>query len=471
MSEKNEKSMEIKEEKKPNPFALLKKRDFTAIFVGGFISNIGNWFTMVAILFLALEFTTHLTQTESTQAIALLTTCSLIPMLVLGPLAGALADKFDRKKVMVFADFLGAGAAVALFFSTQMWHLYLFMIFNASVRQFFYPARMASIPRVVKQEQLLSANGFIQTTNQIARMIGPLLAGFIAAGLGLKVAFLMDAGTYVVSAILIMLIKTDLKPLQNGERVDVRSILVGMRDGFKITFTDKIIAFVVITFGITILAIGAIDPVAIPYLSYEFGLGEKDFGLMMSFSAISGVIAAVILSIKGQLKNKLTFMSLAIVALGFSVALLSLAPHVISPVVWLYLGMVLIGFTNVGFSIPFSTLLQTIVKNEHLGKVSGVIDTVMTAAALIASLLAVALTGFITISILLGIVAAIVLLAGIVSLIVIKTRKLEDLAQTKEAEMKKELADKEKEDLQEVLEVKIQESKIDELPSVQPSID
>jgi MFS family permease len=468
MNDKEKTEGVIVEKKKPNAIMLLKNGDFSALFFGGFISNIGSWFTMVAIFFIALDFTSYLTQTESTRAIALLTTCSLIPMLALGPLAGALVDKFDRKKVMFFADLLGAGAAIALFFSSQMWHLYLFMIFNSSVRQFFYPARMASIPRIAKQEQLLTANGFIQTTNQIARMIGPLLAGFIAAGLGLKVAFLLDAASFVLSAILIIIIRTDLRPPKNGERVNVKSVLVGMRDGFKITFTDKIISFVVITFGVTILAIGAIDPVAIPYLNFEFGLGEQDFGIMMSFSAVSGVIAAVILSVKGQLKKKLTFMSIAIVALGVSVAILSFAPFVISPIVFLYLGMCLIGFTNVGFSIPFSTLLQSIVKNEHLGKVSGIIDTIMTAASLIASLLAVALTGYITISLLLGIVAATVLLAGIGSLLMIRVRKLEGIAQTREAQMKLIQEDIQKEEISEIV---VEKKELDDGPIPQITSD
>ncbi len=466
MVEKQIETMEEVEQKKPNAFVLLKNRDFSALFIGGFISNIGSWFTFVAVVFLAIEITAHLTPTESTQAVALLTTCSLLPMLVLGPLAGALVDKVDRKKVMVFADFLGASAAVALFFSTQMWHLYLFMIFNSSVRQFFYPARTASIPRVVKQEQLLSANGFIQTTNQIARMIGPLLAGFIAAGLGLRIAFLFDAASYVASAILIIIIKTNLKPPQNGERVNVRSVLVGMRDGFKITFTDKIISFLVISFGITILAVGAIDPVAVPYLNFVFGLGEKDFGILMSVSAVSGVIAAVILSIRGQLKNKLRFMAISILALALSVAVLSFSPFVVAPIVWLYLGLCLIGFTNVGFSIPFATLLQTIVKNENLGKVSGIIDMIMTAASLVASLLAVALTGFISISILLGIVAAIVLVAGIGSLVTIKVKNLEGIAQTREQEMK--IVTDSKEGIPESI---IKDKEISETPTLIPSTD
>ncbi|MHA1954931.1 MAG: hypothetical protein ACW96U_13395, partial [Candidatus Heimdallarchaeaceae archaeon] len=92
--------------------------------------------------------------------------------------------------------------------------------------------------------------------------------------------------------------------------------------------------------------------------------------------------------------------------------------------------------------IPFSTLLQSIVKNENLGKVSGVIDTIMTASSLIASLLAVALTGYISISLILGIVATIVLIAGIGSLIIIKVKSLEKLAQNKEEEMKSKDAEK-----------------------------
>lgn len=463
MDEKQVRSPVELEKKKPNAIALLKNRDFSALFIGGFISNIGTWFTLVAVIFLALQFTENLSQTEATQAVALLTTCSLIPMLVLGPLAGALVDKFDRKKVMVLADILGTAAAIALFFSTQMWHLYLFEIFSSSVKQFFYPARMASIPRIAKKDQLLAANGFIQTTNQIARMIGPLIAGFIAASLGLRVAFLFDAGTYVISAILIMIIRTDLKPEKNGEKTNVKSVLAGMRDGFTITFKDKIISFVVITFGVTILAIGAIDPVAIPYLNFKFGLGEKDFGIMMSFSAVSGVIAAIVLSIKGKLRNKLTFMSIAIVALGISVAILSFAPFAIGPVVWLYLGMCLIGFTNVGFSIPFSTLLQSIVENKNLGKVSGVIDTIMTASSLVASLLAVALTGYISISVLLGIVAAIVLAAGITALVIIRVRNLEKIAQRREEEMKPDSDIKS--------EVISEEKELKEVPVIQPSSD
>ena len=155
----------------------------------------------------------------------------------------------------------------------------------------------------------------------------------------------------------------------------------------------------------------------------------------MTFSALSGVIAAIGLSIKGKLNKKLAFMSYAILALGISVALLALAPFMAGPVVWLYMGMALIGFTNVGFNVPFSTLLQRIVKNEDLGKVSGIIDTFMTGASLLASVLAATLAKYISISLLLGIVASTILASGIIFVIVTRIRKMDQTALRREEEM------------------------------------
>jgi MFS family permease len=464
MSEETQKMVET--EKKESAFVLLKKKDFSAIFIGGFISNMGTWFTQVAVLFYALSLVSHLPVDEATQAVALITTFTLLPMLLLGPIGGVIADKYNRKWIMFSADLLGIAVATGLIFANQMWHLYLLLTLSSSVRQFFYPARTAALPMIVKQEQLLSANGFIQTTNQLCRMLGPLAAGFIIAAAGYQIAFIIDAASYAVSAIFILIIATDLTPPKNGEKVNVKSVFVGMRDGAKITFTDKIISLVVISFGVTIFAIGAIDPVAVPYLNYVFGLGEEDFGMMMMFSALSGVIAAVGLSIKGKLNNKLTFMSVAIIALGASVVFLSIAPFMPGPVVWLYVGMAAIGFTNVGFAIPFSTLLQSIVNNEHLGKVSGIIDTIMTGASLLASVLAVTLAKHIQISTLLGIVAGVILASGITFIVITRVKKMDQSAQDREKEMK--LFKEQQKKAEELPTLTFDRAEVDELPTLNP---
>ena len=431
-------------EKKPNPLTLLKSWDFSALFLGGFISNIGSYFTSVAIIFLGLVFTSGLPENEATRAIALMTTFTLLPMLILGPIAGVLVDKFDRKIVMIIADILGAAAAFSLIFATQMWHLYLFALFNSSVRQFFYPAKTASIPKLVKQDQLLSANGFIQTTSQLSRLIGPLAAGFLVAAVGFDYAFVVDGCSFIVSAILLFTIRTNLKPEEAQEKVTLRSVGLGLRDGFKLAFTDKIITFVIIVFSFTILMIGMVDPLIVPYMNFEFGIGEEEFGMMMSFSAISGLIVAILLSIKGQMKKKLTFMTATILVASFCMAFLGLAPFLPGGVAWIWTGMIMVGMINVGFNLPFATLLQRIVPNKDLGKISGVIDTVITAASVTASGIAAALAGVIPTSWIFIILTIAIALGGIVGLVIIKFMNLEKIAQTREENMK---AIKEREEL------------------------
>ena len=463
----------VEEEKKVKALGLLKNKDFSFLFLGVFVSNIGSYFTSIAIIFLALEITQDLTAAEATRLIALMTTFALIPVFVLGPIAGVLVDKFDRKKVMIVADICAALAITSLIFASKMWHLYLIFFLNSSVRQFFYPARTASLPKIVQQQELLSANGFIQTSANISRLIGPLLAGFLIEFFGLRAAFIVDTGSFVFSALMIFLITKNLKPKDNGEKVTVRNIATGLKDGFKISFGDKIISFVIILFAFTILLIGMIDPLIVPYMNFEFGLGEKEFGMLMSFSAISGIIAAVILSVKGELKRKLTFMSATIVVASFCLAFIAAATILPGGYIWLYVGFALVGMINVGFNIPFSTLLQKIIPNHNLGKVSGIVDFVITGASLLASTIAAALAGVASISLIFGLIAGAVAVAGIVGLIIIRTQRLDRLAQKREDEMKKEQisAVSDKEDFDEIALDTLRDIKVGEAESPQPTLD
>ncbi|MHA1116148.1 MAG: MFS transporter [Candidatus Heimdallarchaeaceae archaeon] len=440
--------MSLEEEnitKKPRAISLLKSWDFSALFFGGFINNVGSYFTFIGIVFFALELTKDLPKEVATQEVALISTFTLIPMLLLGPIGGAIADRIDRKKILYLADLLGGLAAFSLFFSNKIWHLYIFSIVNAAVRQFFYPAKQASLPKIVKREQLLSANGFIQSTQQLSRIIGPLAAGFTVAAFGLKIAFLVDGVSYLISSIMIMTIRTDLRPKKNGESITISNVFTDLKDGFKMVITDNILRFIIIIFFFTILAIGFLDPLFVPYIDFEFGLGERDFGILMSFSAVSGIISALLISAKKQMKRKIMFMLVTIVILGTMTTIIGIAPYIPGSIIWLFAGFSLIGMINVGFNVPFSTLLQKIVRNEHLGKISGIIDTVLTIASLLASILAVILAKYISISTIFMIVSAVIIAAGILGLFLNKVNQYDKIAMKREKQMTEELAKEERE--------------------------
>lgn len=422
-----------------NPFSLLKEWDFSALFLGGFVSNIGSYFTVVALVFLALDFTSHLPDNIAVQEVALISTFSLLPMILLGPIGGAIADRLDRKKVLYIADFLGAIAAFSLIFSTKIWHLYIFSIVNASVRQFFYPAKQASLPKIVNRERLLSANGLIQSTQQLSRIIGPLVAGFVTAAFGLRIAFIVDGFTYLFSAAMIMSIKTDLHPEKGNGKVSLRNVAHDMKEGFSLVMHDKILRFILAVFFFTILCIGFIDPLIVPYLDIEFGMGEKEFGILMSISAVSGIFAAIIISIKKQMKRKIAFMLSTIVVLAVMTFIIGIAAYLPGGVIWLFIGFASIGVVNVGFNVPFSTLLQKIVLNKHLGKISGIIDTVLNIAMFLASLIAVILSRYLPISLIFIIISSIIAAAGIIGLVLNRANGYDHIANERELEMKQYL--------------------------------
>ncbi|MCY3412118.1 MAG: MFS transporter [Candidatus Heimdallarchaeota archaeon] len=407
---------------------ILRNRDFSKMFIGGAISDIGSYFTFIAMMFLALEITEPLGEELSTQKVSLIIVVMAIPSIVLGPFAGAIVDRFDRKKMMYSMDIIGALASAGLvyvaLFSQNINHIYAFAIFSSVVRLFFYPARGASIPKVINNPQdLVSANGFIQIFAQASRVIGPAIAGFVINWLGLASAFIIDGISFFISALLIFSIKTDLRPEVQGI-MSVKQVMVDMKYGFEIVIKDRTLMFIVSFFSLIILVVGAIDPLFTPYLNFEFGMGEKEFGTIMSVSAISGLLASLIITARGDIKNKLPFIVSAAFIIGSSLIILGLAPFLPLPMLWLYVGMAVVGVINVIFSIPLSALLQTIVPSKDLGKVNGLMGMAISMFQMVGAGIAAVIAGYITISVIYSGIGIITMIIGVFFLVYMVQTKL-----------------------------------------------
>ena len=412
---------------------LLGNRNFSAMFVGGAISDIGGYFTIIAVMFLALDITAPLGQVISTQKVAAIIVFMILPSLFVGPFTGALVDRMDRKKVMYLSDLVGAltsfGLVYVAEFSRNINHIYIFAVTSTVVRLFFYPARGASIPIVIDNpKDLVRANGFIQIFAQLSRVIGPATAGFLIAFTSLSTAFLIDGISFFISALLIFSIRTDLNVSKDKTKISVKQIFSDLNVGMKLIKADKILLFILGYFSVIIFAIGAIDPLFTAYLNFEFGLGEKEFGLILSVSAITGLIGALLLTAKGEIRKKLNFIVAVSFIAGISLLFLGYAPKLPNPIVWLYVGMAVIGLVNVVISIPLNALMQTIVKNEHLGKVAGFQGTALALFQAIGAAIASYLAGFIKISDIYVIVAFFMLIVGIFSYYMVWKKDLNQIA-------------------------------------------
>ncbi|MHA2403915.1 MAG: MFS transporter [Candidatus Kariarchaeaceae archaeon] len=438
MENNEETTTEPIETNKGETGALFRSPDFRRLFIPGMISDIGTFFTFIAIMFLALEITDNLDEKAAAQVIGLIMVFMIIPNLIIGPFSGAIVDRLDRKSVMVVADLIGAITSFGLVYvalvSRTMWHIYLFASFSTVVRLFFYPARGAALPLIVDDPELLvSANSIMQSFAQLARVIGPALAGFTIAAFGLETAFVIDGVSFLVSAFLISTIQTNVKVESEGEFSAVQ-IIKDLGEGVRLIKKDQVILYILVLFTIGLLAIGFIDPLFVPFLSFEFGMGEKDFGLILTVSSTVGLLGAVLLMARGQIKSKLTLITFAFYVLGFSMIILGGSPDFPQSIMWLYVGMAIISLTNVLVGIPINALIQTIVPNEHLGKVNGFMSVSISLAQVTGALFAAFLAGFIEIKIIYITVGGFSLLIGTGGFVALRVFKLEAEAQGREVE-------------------------------------
>jgi len=175
----------------------LRERDFARLWTGQLISNVGDWVNYVALTALVW----HLT--ESAWMVAVLRACHAVPFLLLGPFAGVLVDRWNRKATLVVVDVLRAGLVLLFPFVSDVGTIFAITIVFNIVSTLFSPAKNALIPQIVGERQLLAANSLSSTTQNMAMVLGPALGGLLLAAAGTAAAFYFDSASFVLSAIAI----------------------------------------------------------------------------------------------------------------------------------------------------------------------------------------------------------------------------------------------------------------------------
>ncbi len=172
-------------------------RNYRYLWLSQVVSLMGDWFTLIASASLVANLS------GSGLAIGGLFLARLLPPFVLGPLAGVVADRYDRQKILIASDLLRAVVVVNFLFirsANDIWLLYVLTVLQLSISAFFEPTRAAVMPSIVDRRDLVTANALDGTTWSSMLALGAALGGLAAAMLGISVAFLIDAATFVVSA-------------------------------------------------------------------------------------------------------------------------------------------------------------------------------------------------------------------------------------------------------------------------------
>ena len=183
---------------------LRHNPEFTRLWIGQLVSNLGDWFNTVAVLALVYDLT------QSGLSTGLIIIASTLPAFLLTPYAGVMVDRFDRRKIMMTADLTRGVLALGMLLvrtPNEIWLLYLFSALLVAFASFFGPALNASIPNLVSSDELISANALSSATWGLMLAVGAAVGGVVIAAAGRDAAFVVNSLSFFFSAAMIFSIR------------------------------------------------------------------------------------------------------------------------------------------------------------------------------------------------------------------------------------------------------------------------
>lgn len=277
-------------------------RNFRIYSVGSIASWTSFFVQLVAVSWLAWELT------ESTVWLSVVAMMDIIPNVVLMPLAGALADRFDRYKILLLTSFLALlqSAAMALMAwagTLTIWPLTFLVLLHGIIIAFMVPAMYGTLPRFVNRKRLSSAIAVSSAYTQFSVFAGPALAGLIITQYGITPAFLVNAGGYFMLLVSLFFLRTppDFEPPEPS----TRTILGDVIDGFQYILNHRTISsLLLMSLFLSALTHGFFHMMP-AYSDQILGMGVAGVSTILAFEGIGATIAALWLAHGGSAAMRL----------------------------------------------------------------------------------------------------------------------------------------------------------------------
>lgn len=206
---------------------LRNNRNFRLLYIGQAISQLGDWFNAVAVFALLLDLT------GSATAVAWMMVVQFLPMAIVGPVAGVVVDRVDRRRLMISTDIIRGILILGLLLvqqREQVWIAYVVTALCVSAQAFFEPARTATIPNVTSADELMPANALSSATWSAMLAIGASVGGLVTVLSGRNVAFLINAASFFASAWFVSRTRYDSTPPPADPRKANLATLTGIPD-------------------------------------------------------------------------------------------------------------------------------------------------------------------------------------------------------------------------------------------------
>lgn len=404
---------------------ILKNRNFFLLWLGQIISQIGDRLDQMALIAFV-----YMRTPGSSFEIAKILSFTIIPVFLIGPLAGAYVDRWDRRKTMYICDLLRACLVLSiplfLFYTKNLLPVYIIIFFMFSIGRFFVPAKLSIIPGLVEGKDLLAANSLINVTGMIAAVLGFGLSGMLIEKVGAKSGFYFDSLSFLISGLLIFFISkrngvlhhTNIKEFGKDIIASIKkSVFQEVKEGVMYFFKNRQIRF---SAGIVLVlwsALGSVYPVIITFVQKSLQSITKDLGLLAMFLGGGLFVGSLIY---GRFGHKLSQYKVIFYSMIFNGVMLMVFSLGIARYPYFYVAALLaflLGASVSPIMIASNTIIHSASSSEMMGKIFSSLEIVMHLGFLVFMFISSLLAEKFSHAAILIVVGCVVTLLGCVSLL------------------------------------------------------
>ena len=404
-------------------FAVFRQRGFSLLWIGNVISMVGDWILLVALPFYVFQ------RTGSALASGAMFIVEVIPMLLLGSVAGVFVDRWNRKKTIIVTNVSSALVLFLLLFvqsKNGLWLVYVVAFTEAVLACFASPAYSAVVPLLVKEKQLSAANSMNKLGVEMTRLLGPALGSVLLGLSGLMSIILVDSVSFLFCAFTIVFISLPTSTGSNdtkGFHTPTTVYTLVWREwieGLQLMRRTQVIAAVFVITSVSMIGEGFGRVVFIPFLSLVLHQGAIALGWVLTVQGIGGVLGSLV-------NERLTKWLSPWILIGWSGIVLGLLNlvAVLFPKLPVLLCIYLFGGGPVMFFfVGLYTLLQQHTGNAYRGRIFGAYNTTNTLLLLAGMLLSSTFTNILGPLLMFALMGVFYFLAGVIALFLLRNIRI-----------------------------------------------
>ncbi|MGN0157297.1 MAG: MFS transporter [Lachnospiraceae bacterium] len=360
-------------------------KKFLTIWTGELISSIGSGMTAFALSVYVFQMT------GSVSYVSLVTLLAYMPTILLSPIGGVLADRYDRRLLMIIGDLCsGLGLAYILwqiqFGSFKMFPILAGVTFNAVFVALLEPSYKATVTDLLTEEEFAKASGMVQIAGNAKYLISPALAGLLLGIADIRLILLIDICTVVVTVLTTSIVRNTIsKPMIK----EGRGFIIEMKDGLSIIKGNQRVVALIVIMALVCFFVGFVQTLAGPMLLAI--TDAKTVGIVESVCAVGMLVGSLWIGLVGIHKNYGTILCVAGIFCGLFVALAGVNRNLIFTAGSIFLFFVTLPFINTCADV----LVRVSIPNEVQGRVWGIISLLTQSGMVLAYILCGVLSDYI----------------------------------------------------------------------------